>query len=173
MSRKLFTKEQKQLLRQPPLIFTALLKQGSLSLRNSKKFLWLSIKLVNPLEKSLKIKSTESSIKTIDPVVQQTLIQFPLIPPQFLRLMKSGSSVMSRLPETGNGISKKNFLNQNYKEVGALLMNDSSCIFEIIYNTLLQSHNTMSVKTLCETKRLLRLAQGCSIQSTQRTAGSR
>ena len=29
-------------------------------------------------------------------------------------------------------------------------MNDSSCIFEIIYNTLLQSHNTMSVKTLCE-----------------------
>lgn len=150
MSRKLFTKEQKQLLRQPPLIFTALLKQGSLSLRNSKKFLWLSIKLVNPLEKSLKIKSTESSIKTIDPVVQQTLIQFPLIPPQFLRLMKSGSSVMSRLPETGNGISKKNFLNQNYKEVGALLMNDSSCIFEIIYNTLLQSHNTMSVKTLCE-----------------------
>lgn len=29
-------------------------------------------------------------------------------------------------------------------------MNDSSCIFEIIYNTLQQSHNTMSVKTLCE-----------------------
>ena len=29
-------------------------------------------------------------------------------------------------------------------------MNDSSCIFEIIYNTMQQSHNTMSVKTLCE-----------------------
>lgn len=29
-------------------------------------------------------------------------------------------------------------------------MNDSSCIFEIIYNTLQQNHNTMSVKTLCE-----------------------
>ncbi len=28
-------------------------------------------------------------------------------------------------------------------------MNDSSCIFEIIHNTLQQSHNTMSVKTLC------------------------
>ena len=27
-------------------------------------------------------------------------------------------------------------------------MNDSSCIFEIIYNTIQQSHNTMSVKTL-------------------------
>ena len=35
--------------------------------------------------------------------------------------------------ETGNGISKKNFLDQNYKEVGALLMNDSSWVFEIIY----------------------------------------
>ena len=45
---------------------------------------------------------------------------------------------------------KKNFLDQNYKEVGALLMNDSSCVFEIIYNTMQQSHNTMSVKTLCE-----------------------
>mgnify|MGYP007050602561 CR=1 FL=1 len=56
----------------------------------------------------------------------------------------------SRLSETGNGIPKKNFLDQNYREVGALLMNDSSCIFEIIYNTLQQSHNTMSVKTLCE-----------------------
>ena len=44
----------------------------------------------------------------------------------------------------------KNFLDQNYKEVGALLMNDSSCIFEIIYNTMQQSHNIMSVKTLCE-----------------------
>ena len=29
-------------------------------------------------------------------------------------------------------------------------MNDSSCIFEIIYNTMQQSHNTLSVKTLCE-----------------------
>ena len=29
-------------------------------------------------------------------------------------------------------------------------MNDSSCVFEIIYNTMQQSHNTMSVKTLCE-----------------------
>jgi len=29
-------------------------------------------------------------------------------------------------------------------------MNDSSCIFEIIYNTIQQSHNTMSVKTLCK-----------------------
>lgn len=29
-------------------------------------------------------------------------------------------------------------------------MNDSSCVFEIIYNTLQQSHNTMSVKTLCK-----------------------
>ena len=28
-------------------------------------------------------------------------------------------------------------------------MNDSSCIFEIIYNTMQQSHNTMSIKTLC------------------------
>ena len=28
-------------------------------------------------------------------------------------------------------------------------MNDSSCIFEIIFNTINQSHNTMSVKTLC------------------------
>ena len=43
----------------------------------------------------------------------------------------------------------KNFLNQNYKEAGALLMNDSYCIFEIIYNTMQQSHNTMSIKTLC------------------------
>ena len=43
----------------------------------------------------------------------------------------------------------KNFLNQNYKEAGALLMNDSPCIFEIIYNTMQQSHNTMSIKTLC------------------------
>lgn len=29
-------------------------------------------------------------------------------------------------------------------------MNDSSCVFEIIYNTMQQSHNTMSVRTLCE-----------------------
>ena len=29
-------------------------------------------------------------------------------------------------------------------------MNDSSCVFEIIYNTMQQSHNTMSAKTLCE-----------------------
>ena len=29
-------------------------------------------------------------------------------------------------------------------------MYDSSCIFEIIYNTIQQSHNTMSVKTLCK-----------------------
>lgn len=29
-------------------------------------------------------------------------------------------------------------------------MNDSSCIFEIIFNTINQSHNTMSVKTLCD-----------------------
>lgn len=29
-------------------------------------------------------------------------------------------------------------------------MNDSSCVFEIIYNTMQQSHNTLSVKTLCE-----------------------
>ena len=29
-------------------------------------------------------------------------------------------------------------------------MNDSSCIFEIIYNTMQQSHNIMSIKTLCE-----------------------
>ena len=29
-------------------------------------------------------------------------------------------------------------------------MNDSSWVFEIIYNTMQQSHNTMSVKTLCE-----------------------
>lgn len=29
-------------------------------------------------------------------------------------------------------------------------MNDSSCVFEIIYSTMQQSHNTMSVKTLCE-----------------------
>lgn len=28
-------------------------------------------------------------------------------------------------------------------------MNDSSCIFKIIYNTMQQSHNTMSIKTLC------------------------
>ena len=28
-------------------------------------------------------------------------------------------------------------------------MSDSSCIFEIIYNTMQQSHNTMSIKTLC------------------------
>ena len=28
-------------------------------------------------------------------------------------------------------------------------MNESSCIFEIIYNTMQQSNNTMSVKTLC------------------------
>lgn len=30
-------------------------------------------------------------------------------------------------------------------------MNDSSCIFEIIYSTLLQSHNTIYTETLCET----------------------
>ena len=29
-------------------------------------------------------------------------------------------------------------------------MNDSSWVFEIIYNTMQQSHNTLSVKTLCE-----------------------
>ena len=29
-------------------------------------------------------------------------------------------------------------------------MNDSSCAFEIIYNTVQQSHNAMSVRTLCE-----------------------
>ena len=29
-------------------------------------------------------------------------------------------------------------------------MNDSSCIFEIIFNTINQSHNTMSVKTVCD-----------------------
>ena len=29
-------------------------------------------------------------------------------------------------------------------------MNDSSCIFEIIFNTINQSHNTMSVNTLCD-----------------------
>lgn len=30
-------------------------------------------------------------------------------------------------------------------------MNDSSCVFEIIYNTMQQSHNALSVKALCET----------------------
>ena len=29
-------------------------------------------------------------------------------------------------------------------------MNDSSCVFEIIFNTMQQSHNTISIKTLCE-----------------------
>lgn len=43
----------------------------------------------------LNIRSTESFIKAIDPVVQQTLFRFPLVqPPLFLKLTRSDSSDM-------------------------------------------------------------------------------
>ena len=45
---------------------------------------------------------------------------------------------------------KKNFLDQKYQKVGAVLMNDSSCIFEIIAQTVKSSTSSLSVKELCQ-----------------------
>mgnify|MGYP000043141577 CR=1 FL=1 len=54
MSRKIFTEEQQQLLLKT-LISTVLLIQGSILLRNSRRYFWQNINLVLLQEKSLKI----------------------------------------------------------------------------------------------------------------------
>lgn len=44
---------------------------------------------------------------------------------------------------------KKNFIDQNYREVGAFFMNDTSSAFQIIHDCLARAGNRLSVKELC------------------------
>lgn len=118
MSRKIFTEEQQQLLRQT-LISTVLLIQGSILLRNSRRYFWQNINLVLLQEKSLKItvltlvssenaaygaspitsvpniKSTANFTKATGLVVYQ-LLMLPMTPVQKTTQMLTKSSNCNR-----------------------------------------------------------------------------
>lgn len=69
-------------------------------------------------------------------------------------------SCRERWNTSGRRLSfKKNFPDQNYREAGALLMNESSCVFEVIDKTVKDSSNRLSVKELCKTAGVSR--SGC------------
>ena len=44
----------------------------------------------------------------------------------------------------------KVLINQKYKEIGGIIMHDSSCVFAIIDQTVQSSSRSLSVKELCQ-----------------------
>ena len=173
MSRKIFTEEQQQLLRQNPYIYSVTDTRINLTKEFKEIFLKEYKSGISPR------KILEDHGFDIDTIGERRVWSISnYIRIEFKKYCNFHEGFRSRAVPTSDTFSNsdsksssdadkikqlqqevdylkqemeflKNFLNQNYKEVGALLMNDSSCIFEIIYNTMQQSHNTMSIKTLC------------------------
>ena len=80
-------------------------------------------------------------------------------------------SGMSLIYAAGDGVFKKNFRGQNVQKVGGLLMNQSSCVFEIIEETLQNSEKDSPSAALCEIGGVSRSVLLCLGQSRSSSTG--
>ena len=117
MNRKLFTEEQQLLLYQKPYIYTITETRSNLT-KEFQMIFMTAYKASKSPRKILEDQGFDISIigeRHIWGLSQHIRAEY-----------QKHDKFHEGYGPQGNGISKKNFLVQNYKEVGALLMNDSS-----------------------------------------------